>query len=70
MLTGLERAELEVTQELPRTLDEAFQAVLENELLMSGIGRDFLRADVTTQELYNEKLAEDEPEGSPGARQG
>ncbi len=65
MLTDQERAELGVTRELPRTPDEAFRALLEDELLMGGIGKDLLRTYVTIQELYNEKLAEAGPEGSP-----
>lgn len=64
MLTEAERLELGVTQELPLNPDEAFQALLTDELLMESIGEDLVRTYVTIQELYNKKLAEAGPEGS------
>jgi glutamine synthetase len=65
MLTDKKRLALGVTRELPRNPDEAFQALLEDELLVDSIGKELLTMYVTIQELYNKKLADVGPEGSP-----
>ncbi|KAK4195015.1 hypothetical protein QBC40DRAFT_317520 [Triangularia verruculosa] len=64
MLTDEERLELGVTEQLPTQPGQAFQLLLNDELLMGSIGEELLTMYVTIQELYNKKLDEAGPEGS------
>ncbi len=68
MLTDMERQELGVTRQLPQSPNEAFKALLDDELLAGSIGKELVGTYVTIQKLYNEKLDEVGPYGHSGRK--